>query len=181
MKLNTNFINPTLIVTPVVGLMLWGLSFLLISVSMVLIIDRQQMNADITTLQSENELLSQQANSYYLKNKKELPSQQELQQLVKKVSALNAVSGVQGVSVAVLLERLELALPKDTFLKSMEHYPEKGEVLLTAVSAKNSLLTDFLRLLERDKHFAKVMLLRQLKNEDQKDIVQFDVRLVLAQ
>lgn len=81
----------------------------------------------------------------------------------------------------MLLTRLELALPKNTFLKSLEHYPRKGEVLLTAVSSKADLLTHFLRKLEKDNHFERVMLVRQSKNESQDNNVQYDLRLVVSQ
>lgn len=180
MNLKTNFVISTLMITPIVGLTIWGISLLLILLSLVLIVDRQQMNSDINALTSENEHLSLQAKSLLRKNKQELPSFVELQQLAREASALNTLSGVKGVSIAVLLEQLELVLPKDTFLKSLDHYPKKGEILLTAVSGKSTLLTHFLQRLEKDKHFERVMLVRQSKNESQNNEVQFDLRLVLA-
>lgn len=181
MKLNTNFVSSTLIVTPIVGLVMWGASLLLILLSLLLIIDRQQMNADIDALKNENEEFSSHAQKLQRQTKQTLPSLIELQNLAKKASALNAVSRVKGDSVAVLLTCLELALPKDTFLKSLEHYPGKGEILLTAVSPKADLLTHFLRKLEKDNHFEQVMLVRQSKNESQQNEVQFDLKLVVSQ
>lgn len=181
MNLKTNFVSSTLMITPIVGLTMWGLSALLILISLGLFVDRQQMNSDINALISENEQLSQQAKNLLIKNKQVLPSFVELQQLAKKVSALNTLSGVKGVSIAVLLEQLELALPKDIFLKSLEHYPKKGEILLTAVSGNSNLLTYFLRQLEKDKRLERVMLVRQSKNESQNNELQFDLKLVMAQ
>lgn len=181
MKLNTNFVNSSLIVMPVVGFLLWSASLLLILLSLLFVVDRQQMNADIEILNSENKKLSLQNEKSQRKNKQVLPSLIELQNLVKKASTMNAVSKVKGNSIAVLLTRLERSLPKDTFLKNLGHYPRKGEVLLTAVSPKADLLTQFLRKLEKDKHFERVMLLRQSKNESQNNEVEFDLRLIVTE
>lgn len=184
MKLNTNLVTSRLNVMPIVGLMMWGATLALILISVVLIIDRQQMSEDINILQSENKQLAIQAKKLLTQNKQSLPSSNELQQLVREVSNLNAVSGVKGYSISVLLTRLEKALPKDTLLKSLEHHPRKGEMLITAVSSKSNLLTDFLRRLEKDSHFERVMLVRQSKNENNENHenkVQFDLRLLVSQ
>lgn len=181
MKLNTNLINFNQKMLPIVGLMMWGASFVLILISVVLIIDSQQMSSDINILKNDNKQFAIQAENLIRQNKQSLPSLNELQQLVKKVSDLNAVSGVKGDSISILLEQLEKALPKDTFLKSLEHHPRKGEMLITAVSTKANLLTHFLGQLEKNSHFERVMLVRQSKNDSNENEVQFDLRLLVSQ
>lgn len=181
MKLNTNFVSPILKITPIVGSVIWISAFVLMLLSLLLLVDYQQMHGDMESLNTENIKLSHQVKKLQSTNRNNSPSDKEINQMLTQVSLLNSLSSVNGISSAKLLERLELALPKNTFLKSMEYYPVKKEVLLTAISSQANLLTGFLSQLEEDKYFERVMLIRQSKNDTKNNEVQFDLRLVMLQ
>lgn len=177
MKIKSSLITSKASLMPVVGSLLWAGAIIIFLLILLLVIDRSQMQSEIEALGVENINQLKQKDALITKNGQRLPSTQELNALISKTELYNSVTGARGVSVLLLLESIEKALPKDTVLLSMEHSQIKGEVLLSAVSSKVESLSRFLRDLESGLFFEHVMLLRQSKNNESEQEVQFDLKL----
>jgi len=102
----------------------------------------------------------------------------ELVAVRDRVAAVNALAGVRGWPAPVMLARLETLLPSNAFLVSLVHKLRDGELHLVAESESVDALTAFLQKLEREPHFAEVMLVRQTQRGSREARgIQFEIRL----
>lgn len=102
----------------------------------------------------------------------------ELAAVRDRVAAVNTLAGVRGWPAPVMLARLEVLLPSNAFLVSLVHKLRDGELQLVAESESVDALTAFLQKLEREPHFAEVMLVRQTQRGSREARgIQFEIRL----
>jgi hypothetical protein len=108
------------------------------------------------------------------------PASAELSALLAKVVSINKMSVIRGWGTADMLQWLEENMPKDVHLVAVHHKARDGEVLLVAEAANAAALTKFLSLLEREKHFAEVLLSKQITRASGIErAVQFEIKVTL--
>jgi hypothetical protein len=107
----------------------------------------------------------------------ELPDERTLNDLRRRVAALNRYSVAGGWSAPTLLAWLERQLPDDVYLAGLQQNLELGTVKLTAESVDPGALTAMLARLEKEPHFREVLLVRQGPRAGRADRMQFVVEL----
>lgn len=108
-----------------------------------------------------------------------LPPRAELEEMARRVQALNALAGARGLDTAGLLVWLERRLPDDVRLVRLHHRAREGETHLVAEAFAAEPLAGFLRELEREPSFAEVLLARQGTRSAQgrAEAIQFEIRI----
>ena len=108
-----------------------------------------------------------------------LPAAAELEAMTRRVSALNALTGVARPDTAELLIWLETHLPEDVQLTRVHHRAREGNVLLVAEAWRAEPLAKLLGDLEKAPHFDAVLLVRQGTRSVQGrgEMVQFEIRI----
>ena len=107
----------------------------------------------------------------------EKPPAAELQDLKRRVVALNGLSGNRGRPVTTLLADLERWLPDQVWLVSLHDRVKGGEVLIVAEANSVEPLTVFLVRLEQQPRFSEVLLVKQTPQGAQRRSIQFELRL----
>jgi hypothetical protein len=112
--------------------------------------------------------------------REEPPASGELGSMRSRVTRLNDVSVVRGLSSAEILAWLESHMSEDVRLVSFHHKAREAEVLLVAEAANAAVLTGFLSMLEREPQFKEVLLSKQASStRDAIQSVQFEIKVRL--
>lgn len=108
-----------------------------------------------------------------------MPSNQDLNELRRRLKELNALEAGGGRSVSAVLSRLEGLLPPGARLLSFQQDQLSGEIQLTLEAVSLEDLSKVLSALENDNAFTKVNLNKQSQSQGGKDHwVQFSVDMV---
>lgn len=91
----------------------------------------------------------------------DLPDRAALAALRDEVAVMRGLMGARGWPLGTLLARLETLLPAEVSLSALHVDAREGAVTLVAESGSVEALTGFLLQLEREPHFAHVLLVRQ--------------------
>lgn len=176
MKIQASLVTPPRPLAFALAAALWTLSFVLLAATGWLAWAAVQQRAELPELEARVAQLErqvQQATPHAA-----LPATPELIATKERVAALNALSQVHGWPAPVLLARLEEWLPDQAWLVSLHQRVRTGEVLLVAESPSAELLTTFLLKLEKEPHFAEVLLSKQAQRAGRHaSLVQFELRL----
>lgn len=174
MKITTNFVaSPTRLVRPI-AVILWVLACLVAATALGLTHTAFGVRAEIPPLRERLTQLEQRQREIATPEK---PPATELQDLQRRLAALNALAGNQGGSVMTLLADLEQWLPDPVWLVSLHDRVKNGEVLLVAESESVEPLTAFLLRLEQQPRFSEVMLVKQTPRQAPWRSIQFEIRL----
>lgn len=174
MKITTNLVaSPTRLVRPMAAV-LWVLAGLFISVVLWLAHAAIDMRHEIPALRERLAQLEQRQREVAATEK---PPVSELQDIKRRIAALNTLSGNQGRPVITLLADLEQWLPDRVWLASLHDRVKNGEVLIVAEADSVEPLTAFLLRLEQQPRFSEVLLVKQTPRGAQRQSIQFEIRL----
>ena len=137
----------------------WVLCLALVATAVVLILDATEMRAETPRLEERLSRLREQIDGIALRES--VPPAVELEAMRRRVSALNAFSGIRGWSTPQLLAWFEQRIPDNVSLVSLHHKPRDGEVLLVAESPSVEALTALLLRMEKEPRFSEVLLSKQ--------------------
>ncbi len=175
MKITTNFVpSITRLVLPMAGIS-WALVAVLMVVGLWLAHAVIGARHEMPALRAR--LVQLEARQRELTTPERPPPVAELEDLKRRVAALNTLSGSRGRSVTSLLTDLEGWLPDQAWLVSLHARAKEGEVLLVAESGSVEPLTVFLLRLEQEPRFSEVLLVKQTPQGAERKTVQFEIRL----
>lgn len=175
MKITTNFVaSPARLVRPMAAV-LWGLVCLVVAVVLWLAHAAVSVRSELPELRERLVQLEQRQRE--LINQERPPPVAELQDIQRRVTALNTLSGSRGRSVTSLLADLETWLPDQAWLVSVHDRTKDGEVLIVAESESVEPLTAFLLRLEQQPRFSEVLLVKQTPQGAPQKSIQFEMRL----
>lgn len=174
MKLTTNFVtSPVRWVRPMTTV-LWGLTGLAAVLALWLVQAAIEAHHEIPALRERLAQLEQRKRAVPTTEK---PPLTELQDIKRRIAALNALSVNQGRPVITLLTDLEQWLPDPVWLVSLHDRVKNGEVLIVAEAHSVEPLTSFLLRLEQQPRFSEVLLVKQTPRGAQRHAIQFEIRL----
>lgn len=174
MKVSINFVDsPGRWTRPLLGLA-WGSVGVLALTGLWLTHAAYDVRREMPSLHERLSQLDQRQREIVVQ---ERPTAQELQELKRRVLALNALSSIRGHSPVSLLTELEQLLPDAAWLVSLHDRAKAGEILLVAESERVEPLTQFLLRLERQPRFSEVLLVKQAPQGAPSRSIQFVVRL----
>lgn len=175
MKITTNFVPSVMrLVLPMAGI-LWGLVGALMAVGLWQAHAVIGARDEIPALRAR--LAQFEACQRELTTPERPPPVAEIEDLKRRVAALNALSGSRGRSVTSLLKDIEGWLPDQAWLVSIHDRRKEGEVLMVAESVSVEPLTVFLLRLEQQSRFSEVLLVKQTPQGAERKTVQFEIRL----
>ena len=175
MKITTNFVaSPLRLVRPMAAV-LSGLACLMVVV--VLWLAQATISARHELPELHEHLAQLEQRRRELTNQEQPPPVVELQDVQRRVTALNTLSGNRGRSVTLLLVDLETWLPDQAWLVSVRDRARDGEVLIVAESESVEPLTAFLLRLEQQTRFSEVFLVKQAPQGAPRRSIQFEIRL----
>lgn len=163
MKIQTNFSN---IPTPPVVLisnLIWGITLLVVLVSIGLGISAYRFNQDTEALQDTKLKLDERLSAMGETTANPVTNTVEFQAFRKHVAAISKLGKNKGMNPSLIMAKLEQILPNSVYLLSFQYQGETGDVILTAESKRTASLALFLRQLELEPAFNEVLLLRQLQ------------------
>ncbi|MEK7735227.1 MAG: PilN domain-containing protein [Pseudomonadota bacterium] len=175
MKVTVNFLPPRLPLLAIMSGLALVTALAGVSLAGWLMFDSVQLRAQIPAL--EQRLASLQQQSKNVRTTAELPDEHALNDLRRRVSALNRYSVATGWSAPTLLAWLERHLPDDVYLAGIQQNLELGTVKLTAESADATALTLLLGRLEKEPHYREILLVRQGPRAGRVDRMQFVIEL----
>lgn len=176
MKITTSFSPPMGTLAPLLAAVTWGTALLAGVITLWLVPAAVEMRQEIPAL--EERLTEIEGRQKETVMSEVLPSVEDLALLKRRVAEINELLGGRGWPLSVLLETLEESLPARAYLVSMEHKRNDGEAQLIAEAESAETLTGFLLNLEREDHFAEVLLTKQVQRTAQgRKLVQFELRV----
>jgi len=108
-----------------------------------------------------------------------LPTNEELENLRRRLKGLNSLQAGGGRSVSSLLTRLEEILLPGTRLLSFQQDQQSGEIQLVVEALNLEDLSKLLAVLETDPDFSKVTLTKQSQSQNGRaNWIQFSVDLI---
>ncbi len=175
MKVTVNFLPPRLPLLAILLALAVITALAGIGFAGWLVFDSIQLRAQVPALEQRLTNLEQQSKN--IRSTAELPDERTLNDLRRRVSALNRYSVATGWSAPTLLAWLERHLPDDVYLAGVQQNLELGTVKLIAESADAAALTVLLGRLEKEPHYREVLLVRQGPRAGRVDRMQFVIEL----
>lgn len=176
MKISASLTPPMRSLVPPTLVVAWVLAFAAAAATLWLISDALSRNSERPAL--EERLVQLEQRVAKATTQATGPSSSELTAMRRRVATINTLSGARGWPVATLLAKLERLLPERASLVSLHHRLREGEMQLVAEAADATTLTQFLVNLEKEPHFAEVLLAKQSQHTGTGGrMVQFELRL----
>mgnify|MGYP001561270225 CR=1 FL=1 len=175
MKVTVNFLPPRLPLVAILLALFVATALSGVGLAGWMVYDMVQRRAEMPALEQRLAGLEQQSKK--IRATAELPDERTLNDLRRRVSALNRYSVATGWSAPTLLAWLERHLPDDVYLAGVQQNLELGTVKLIAESADATALTVLLGRLEKEPHYREVLLVRQGPRAGRVDRMQFVIEL----
>ncbi|VAW80237.1 hypothetical protein MNBD_GAMMA12-41 [hydrothermal vent metagenome] len=160
MKLNTNFTNLYGKLTSFIGILLIGLSFFLIYISVVKLIQVNLYKDQVAEIKVDTKKYKQHIAKLSMKRIHK-PTKAELDILSSQIKKHAELVNSLRSSILPLMNKLEGLLPKTVHLTVLEHDIQSQQIKIVAISDDISGMSDFLTQLEKDSAFSSVLLKRQ--------------------
>lgn len=176
MKITASFVPRMHRLAMPIAVVNWALALITVAATFWLVSDALARKAERPVL--EERLTQLERRIAELSTEVKGPSVSELAAMRQRVMAINTLSGVRGWPATTLLATLERLLPERASLVSLHHRLREGEVQLIAEAVTAETLTQFLMNLEKEPHFAEVLLAKQSHHAGSGSrTVQFELRL----